>query len=132
MIKLSPAGGAINIEGMRVLVGSLTGNADYARLVYRRAFRLALPALEEAIASARVDGHFTGEPPAAADIAAMIEHVATMMMLARASHPPANPYAGDANASRFDAIHFCARGIGLAPEGIEQELIDTETRTILS
>ena len=114
--------GAINIEGMRVVVGSLAGDAGYARLVYRRALRLALPALDRAIAAARADGHFASEPPAAANIAAMKEHVATMMMLARASQPTAIPYAGDDAALRCDAVQFCARGIGLSPQWVEQQL----------
>jgi AcrR family transcriptional regulator len=115
-------GGAINIKGMRVVIGSLAGDGGYARLVYRRAFRLALPALDRAIAAACADGILVNEPPTAANAAAMIEHVATMMMLARSSHPSAIPYAGADTVLRRDAIRFCARGIGLEPHWIDQQL----------
>jgi hypothetical protein len=114
--------GAINLEGMRVVVGSLAGDAGYARLVYRRAFRLALPALGRAITAARAEGQLVGPPPAAANVAAMIEHISTMMMLARASQPSAIPYAGNDAAFSRDVIRFCARGIGLAPQWIEEQL----------
>lgn len=108
---------------MRVLVGSLVGNAVYTRLGYRRAFPPALPALEEAIGSARLDGHFTGESPAAANIAAMVEQVAMMMMLDRAFHPPAVPLRGRRRciAVRCDSLlrsgHRFRAGIGRARIG---------------
>lgn len=117
---------------MRVLVGSLVGNAVYTRLGYRRAFPPALPALEEAIGSARLDGHFTGEPPAAANIAAMVEQVAMMMMLDRAFHPPAVPLRGRRRCIAVRCDSLLRSGIGFAPESVEQELIDRETRTMRS
>ena len=113
---------ASNANGMRIVVASLAGDADYARLVYRRARRLFLPGLARAMAAARAEGIIKGAPVAPDNAANMVEHVATMMMMARMANPPAITYAGSDEELLGDAIRFCARGIGLDPAWVEERL----------
>ncbi|ANI79693.1 MULTISPECIES: TetR/AcrR family transcriptional regulator [Sphingobium] len=114
--------GASNAEGMRMVVGSLAGDGGYARLVYRRALRLTLPNLEEALEAARADGGISGEIISATNAAAFMENISTMMMMARCHERIAIPYDEDDNRTLRDAILFCARGIGIAEARIVQFL----------
>lgn len=109
---------AHNAEGMRMVVGSLAGDGNYARLVYRRALRISHPALERALEGAGRDGGISGKALQTADAAAFIEHVSTMMMMARCHERIAIPYHDDARVVRDDAILFCARGLGIAENHI--------------
>jgi AcrR family transcriptional regulator len=106
--------GAPNAEGMRMVVGSLAADGGYARLVYRRALRLARPDLEKALEAARADGGITGQMISATNAAAFIENVSTMMMMARCHERIAIPYDEDDDLTLREAIVFCARGIGIA------------------
>ena len=103
---------ALNAEGLRMVVGSLAGDGGYARLVYRRALRLTLPNLEKALEAARADEGISGEPLSTTNAGAFIEHVSTMMMMARCHEKIAIPYEEDSVLR--DAILFCARGLGVA------------------
>lgn len=102
-----------NAAGMRMVVSSLAGDGGYARLVYRRALRLSLPGLTEAIDAARLDGGITGAPLSPIDAAAFLEHIGTMMMMARCHARTAIPYDADDGRLLRDAILFCARGLGI-------------------
>lgn len=111
---------AVNAAGLRMVVGSLAGDGGYARLVYRRALRLTLPNLEKALEAARADGGITGETLSTTNAGAFIEHVSTMMMMARCHEKVAIPY--DEDRALYDAILFCARGLGVAEPRILQFL----------
>ncbi|CAD7339982.1 helix-turn-helix transcriptional regulator [Sphingomonadales bacterium 56] len=102
---------AVNAEGLRMVVGSLAGDGGYARLVYRRALRMTLPNLERAIEAARADGGIAGETLSVTNAGAYVEHVSTMMMMARCHDKVAIPY--DEDRALRDAILFCARGLGV-------------------
>ena len=102
---------AANAEGMRMVVGSLAADGGYARLVYRRALRLSLPRLERALAAAQADGGVVGTAISPANAAAFLEHVGTMMMMARCHERAVIPY-HDASVLR-DAVLFCGRGVGI-------------------
>ena len=118
--------GAPNAEGMRMVVGSLAGDGGYARLVYRRALRLTLSNLDQALEAARADGGITGEMISAPNAAAFVENISTMMMMARCHERIAIPYDEDDNRTLRDAILFCARGIGIAEARIVQFLDQME------
>lgn len=105
---------ASNAEGMRMVVGSLAGDGGYARLVYRRALRLSLPGLKMALHAAQADGAITGITLSPVNVAAFLEHVGTMMLMARCHLQTAIPYDEDDEQVRRDALLFCARGIGIA------------------
>lgn len=109
---------ASNAEGMRMVMGSLAGDGGYARLVYRRALRLFLPALERALEAARAEGALNGHILSPINAGAFIEHVGTMMLIARCHSRTAIPYDEDDSAVRRDAILFCARGLGIAEDRI--------------
>jgi AcrR family transcriptional regulator len=113
---------ASNAGGMRLLVGSLAGDGGYARLVYRRSARLSLPGLRRALAAAAAEGAFIGEPIAAENISAFVEHIGTMLLLARIPAQPVVRYAGEGDRLVRDAVLFCARGIGLREAIIQQHL----------
>lgn len=103
---------AHNAENMRMVLSSLAGDGDYARLVYRRARRLVLPDLVRALSAAREEGVLNAAELDPANIIAYVEHITTMMMLARAQQPSTIPYSADDTRTLRDAIRFCARGIG--------------------
>lgn len=105
-------GEAHNAEGMRMVVSSLASDGEYARLVYRRALRLVLPDLSRALSAARDQGVLTAAELDPASVTAFIEHVATMLLLARTHRPPTISYAADDTRTLRDAVRFCARGIG--------------------
>lgn len=101
---------ASNAEGMRMVVGSLTGDGDYARLIYRRAVRLSLPRFEQALQAAHHDGGIPGKLLSPLNATAFLEHVGTMLMMAHCHPQPAVPYDDQV---LVDAIMFCARGLGI-------------------
>jgi AcrR family transcriptional regulator len=113
---------ASNAEGMRIIFGSLAGDGSYARLMYRRAHRLSIRHLEAALKAARAAGELTGPPMDADNVMAFIEHVSSMMLVARVSGQPAVVYAGDDKALLWQAVLFCGRGIGLSAQFVETQM----------
>lgn len=109
---------ADNAEGMRMVVGSLAGDGGYARLIYRRALRLSLPGLKRALEAAQAEGAITGVQLSPINAAAFLEHIGTMMLMARCHSRTAIPYDEDDRRVRRDAILFCARGLGIAENRI--------------
>jgi len=107
---------ASNAEGMRMVVGSLAGDGNYARLVYRRALRLSRPQLERALVAAQKDGGLPDVAMSPTNIIALLEHVGTMIMMARCHTPSVVAYDESADRLRTDAILFCARGLGISRE----------------
>lgn len=115
---------ARNADGMRMVVGSLAGDGGYARLVYRRAMRLSHNEMERAIAAARAEGGMTGAPLSNLNASAFLEHVGTMVMMARCHDRNVIIYDEDNDRLLRDAILFCARGLGITEERIAQFLDD--------
>ncbi|MGW8203745.1 TetR/AcrR family transcriptional regulator [Sphingomonas bisphenolicum] len=113
---------ADNVEGMRMVVGSLAGDGGYARLIYRRALRLSLPALERALVAAQSDGAITGILLSPTNAVAFLEHVGTMMLMARYHSRTAVPYDRNERIVRQDAILFCGRGLGITEARIQKFL----------
>lgn len=118
---------ADNAEGMRMVVGSLAGDGHYARLIYRRALRLSLPALEKALQAARAEGGVTGTPLSPANAGALLEHVATMIMMARCHPRSAVPY--DDAQLLSDGILFCGRGLGIVEDRVAAYLDEIDRPT---
>ena len=116
---LGPA--APNAVGMRIILASLAGDGDYARLVYRRAHRLVIRDLEAALKEARRTGELTGPPISPSNVCAFMEHMMSMMLGSRLSGRPATIYAGDDERLLKEAVLFCGRGIGLSSEFIEAQ-----------
>lgn len=110
---------ASNAEGMRMVVGSLAADGGYARLVYRRALRLAAPTLEQALRQAWTEGALVGAPMATANAVAFLEHVSTMMLMARCHPQTTVTYAGADAVVMREAIAFCARGLGISPQRVD-------------
>ena len=104
---------AFNADGMRMVIGSLAADGGYARLIYRRALRLSLDGLKRALAAAREDGGLTGSPISAVNAAAFLEHVGTMLMMARCHEQTVIPYEGDDSQVVREAMLFCGRGLGI-------------------
>jgi len=123
MVHALKGSAAHNAEGMRMVVGSLAADGNYARLIYRRARRLSR--MEDVLAGAIADGGLTGTPLAAEDAAAFIEHVGTMMLMARCHERSAVEYAADDRQVLADAILFCGRGLGVAEDRVLAYLAET-------
>jgi AcrR family transcriptional regulator len=113
---------AHNAEGLRMVVGSIAGDGHYARLVYRRAMRLTN--MREVLDAAVADGGLTGTPIHPNDATAFIEHVSTMVMMARCHEQSAVEYAADDQRVLADAVLFCARGLGIAEARVTAFLAD--------
>ena len=118
---------AFNAEGMRMVVGSLAADGGYARLIYRRALRLSLEGLKNATRAAREDGGLVGEPLSPVNAAAFLEHVGTMMMMARCHDQTVIPYEGDETRVVRETMLFCGRGLGIKEERITA-FLDTHYR----
>jgi len=104
--------------GQKILFASLAGDSSYARLTYRRAHRLGINAMERALEAARAAGDMRGETIDASNAYFFIEHVGSMIMVARVGGKSVIPYAGnDAHLLR-QAVWFCGRGLGLTDEAI--------------
>lgn len=113
--------GARNTEGMRLVFGSLAGDGGYARLVYRRARRLVLPHIRAAVDRAVAEGDIAA-PIAAENVVNFIEHVTSMLQMAKRGDRPIVDYPDSDAALTQDAVRFCARGIGLRDALIDRML----------
>ena len=112
---------ASNAEGMQLVYGSLAADGGYARLVYRRARRLVLPHIRKAVDRAVADGDIT-TPISAENVINFVEHITSMIQMAKRADRPIVDYPGDDAALVTEAVRFCARGIGLRAQLIEQML----------
>jgi AcrR family transcriptional regulator len=112
---------APNAEGMRLVFGSLGSDANYARLVYRRAKRLVLPQVTAAVEAATKAGDIT-VPIASENVVNFFEHIISMVQVMHSHDRPIVTYPGDHNAIVADVVRFCARGIGLREALVEDAL----------
>jgi hypothetical protein len=110
--------------GQRLMLLSLAGDGEHARLYYRRAFRLGLRALEQALAAAREAGDLVGEPIEARNAFALIGHVATMIASAHLAGRSVVPYTPSRERLLEDAVRFCGRGLGLSEAALARTAPD--------
>lgn len=105
-------------EGFRLLLASLTGDADFATLVYRRALRLMNARVTDALRAARAAGDIVVEREISVQNTSMFtEHVGTMLN-ALARNTRRSPYLGTPEEIVRDAVWFCCRGVGFTDEAI--------------
>lgn len=105
-------------EGNRMMLASLAGEGGYASLIYRRAQRKMKPVIAAAIEAAWQSGDMHGRKISPENFAAMLEHVGTMLNMARALKGGYGPYDDTGGRLIRDAIWFCCRGVGLTDEAI--------------
>lgn len=115
-----------NSDSIRVLYASLAGDGHYARLTYRRAFRLSLKPLKAALDGARMAGDIEGEPIDPSNVVALIEHVGSNVCVARVGEQPAVKYAGTDAELVDQLVLFCGRGIGLKEPVIRELLAEPQ------
>jgi AcrR family transcriptional regulator len=111
---------APHAPGTRILFASLAGDGDHARMAYRRAIRLSLKPLRLALQAARENGDIVGAPIDPENIVAFLEHIGSMLLLARS---PANPiirYVGDDAELLRQAVFFAGRGLGLSEAALDR------------
>src|SRR5215468_538334 len=80
------------VASQRLLLLSLAGDGEHARLLHRRALRLGLRPLEQALEGARAAGDLAGQPISARNAFAFIGHVATLIAAAQRPEGPVVPY----------------------------------------
>lgn len=110
---------APNAAGIRLLLGSLSGDGSYARLVFRRAKRLVLPEIRSAMAAARAAGDLAVHPLEPENVVNLMEHVTSMVLVGRLPARPVVDFAGGDRGMLADIVRFCARGMGLRDDLIE-------------
>ena len=106
--------------GQRLMLLSLAGDGEHARLLYRRGFRLGLRALAQALEAARAAGDLTGPPIEARNAFALIGHVGMMIRSAQLPGRSVVPYAPSKERMLSDAVEFCGRGLGLSEAALER------------
>lgn len=112
--------GAQAAASQRLLLLSLAGDGEHARLLHRRGLRLGLKALERALEAARAAGDLVGEPISARNAFAFLGHVATLIAAAQRPGRPVVPYTPSKQQLLRDAVRFCGRGLGLSEAALER------------
>lgn len=113
---------APNAPGVRLLLGSLSSDGSYARLIFRRAKRLVLPEVRDAIEAAVAAGEIEVRPPEPENVVNLMEHVTSMILVSRLQARPVVDFAGGDAGMLADVLRFCGRGIGLRPELVETHI----------
>jgi len=106
--------------GQRLMLLSLAGDGEHARLFHRRALRRGLGALERALEHARAAGDLAGTPISARNAFAFIGHVATMIASAQRPESPVVPYTPSKEVLLREAVRFCGRGLGLSEAALRR------------
>ena len=106
--------------GQRLMLLSLAGDGEHARLFYRRAHRKGVTALARAMRAAREAGDLTGEPMDAQHAFALIGYVSTMLTSVQLTGKNVVPGAANRDALLRDVVLFCGRGIGLTDEALSR------------
>jgi AcrR family transcriptional regulator len=103
--------------GHRLLLASLAGDGQYAKLIYRRVLRILRSRAAERKAGTSLDWT-AGIAPANAMF--FISYIGMMLAATSVSGDRLVPYAGDRDDILRDALLFCARGLGLGDGLVEQ------------
>lgn len=121
--------GDIPIEGFRLTLASLASDGVFARLIYRRSQRVYKAAVERVYEEARANGDLTGTPISVGNLTMFHEHIGTMMMALTHPRSLATPYSNGGDDLVRDAVRFCARGLGMKDEVVNQYLNDCDPRS---
>ena len=103
-------------SGLKVMFASLAGDGDYARSLYRRAFRLREPVL--AVETLASEGMIKGTKINPVNAALFVQHVGAMVAINNLSKRKIAPYEGNKQKIILDALIFCLRGMGMEEEDI--------------
>lgn len=109
-----------NVVAHQVLMKSLAGDGRYARLLYKRSFRLYRPILERIVGQWTESGLINDCGIDLDNIHFFIDHVGLMMAMGLLSEPKIFNYANGGDDLIDQAVLFCARGIGLPEHLIKQ------------
>lgn len=104
---------APHAERVRIIFANLAGEGDYARMTYRRAIRLGLKPLQQALDQARADGDLVGLPISPANLIMLLEHLGSMVTLASGPGQPVGGYDGTHEDRLRQLVLFAGRGMGL-------------------
>ncbi|WOK36003.1 helix-turn-helix domain-containing protein [Sphingomonas sp. C3-2] len=108
------------MESVRILFASLAGDGKYAQLIYRRAIRLTVPFLDEALAAARAAGDLVGDPISATNGTLFVDHIGSMIAAYRFTARTAHTHEGNDAELLRQAVTFCARGFGIREDCINR------------
>lgn len=114
-------------QAARILLASLAGDGSYAQLVYRRAVRLMLGRLDDALEAARAAGDLVGPPIDSINAGLFVDHVGSLIAASRLGGRRSIAYQGDDEDVLRDAVWFCCRGLGLSQQAIEKWYDSEET-----
>ena len=116
---------APHAERVRIIFANLAGEGDYARLAYRRAIRLGLHPLQNALDKARNDGDLEGLPISAANLIMFLEHLGSVVTLASGPGRAIGGYDGTHEERLHQLVWFAGRGLGLT----EASILRNQTKT---
>lgn len=108
----------------RLLLASLSGDGNYASLVYRRSQRMIGRTISDALANAHANGDMTGAAISPGSSAMFVEHIGTMMSAIHSLSLNSLPYANSGEQLVRDAVWFCCRGMGFTDEAIARHIDD--------
>jgi len=111
-------------DRFRLLLASLAGDGNYARLIYRRARRMTGRTIEEALREAQAAGDLRGELLSHDNTSMFIEHIGTMMSAIHSLSLQRTIYADEGERLVRQAVWFCCRGIGFTDEAIARHFED--------
>lgn len=103
--------------GQRLLLASLAGDGQYAKLIYRRVLRILQNRAGENKAGTRLNWTAGIEP---VNGMFFISYIGLMLAATSVSGNRLAPYAGERDDILRDALTFCARGLGLGDGLVEQ------------
>lgn len=107
----------------RFYFSSLAADHEYARLAYRRAQRVALPLVEQALKAAWKSGDLKGKPLDPLNAMAFMEHVGSMLVMTRTSGARVVGYSGDDMHLLQQVVWFCGRGLGLTDDFLTENFV---------
>jgi AcrR family transcriptional regulator len=110
-------------EGFRLLLASITSDANFAKLVYRRAHRLMNDRIAQALQTAREAGDIHGRLLSVRNTSLFSEHIGSILNVL-AGELERTPYEGDTEEIVRDAVWFCCRAVGFTDQAIERHLQD--------
>lgn len=109
-------------EGFRLMLASLAGDGNFARIIYRRSQRRNLKLIEAAHTAARAAGDIVGEPLHGGTTSMFTEHVGTMINAVFGLDAASRPYGREGEALVREAVWFCCRGIGMTDDAIRRHI----------
>ena len=118
-------------QRFRMTLASLSGDGNFASLIYRRSQRLNAKTINAAHQNARESGEMTGKRLSIPNTAMFVEHIGIMISAIHALAPASRPYDSEGTDLATDAVWFCCRGLGLSDDIIAR-YIDEEPEIALT